>query len=213
VDLRGHGASPRLRGGEGLADLAADVHETVVELLGPDTRTDVLLGHSLGALTAAKLGETHPDLVRRLALEDPPAGSNDPEVTAREVEEAAARARQVPEALTTELAAENPSWAREDVENNVADLRDCDAGGLAVLRRHGLRWNLAALVGATETPTLLMLSAEERGSALAEPERAAVANSLRRGTVEEFDAGHCIHRDDFDRYVRLLGNWLGGPGA
>jgi hypothetical protein len=57
------------------------------------------------------------------------------------------------------------------------------------------------------------MGSEERGSALSASERMAVAGSLRRGTVEEFDAGHGIHRDDFEGYVRLQGGWLGAPGA
>jgi hypothetical protein len=60
---------------------------------------------------------------------------------------------------------------------------------------------------------LLVLGSEARGSALPEPERAAVADALRRGTVEAFDAGHGVHRDDFEGYVRLLRNWLDSTKA
>ncbi|MFL6009683.1 MAG: alpha/beta hydrolase, partial [Rubrobacteraceae bacterium] len=69
VDLRGHGASPRMRGDESLGDLARDVHETVLEGVG---KVDVLLGHSLGALVALKLCESHSEPARRLVLEEPP---------------------------------------------------------------------------------------------------------------------------------------------
>lgn len=79
--------------------------------------------------------------------------------------------------------------------------------------RDGLRFDLAEMARSVEVPTLLVLGSEELGSALPEPERAAVAGSLRRGTVEAFEAGHSIHRDDFERYVGLLGGWLEGPGA
>jgi hypothetical protein len=36
---------------------------------------------------------------------------------------------------------------------------------------------------------------------------------LRRGITKEFNAGHGVHRDDFEGYVRLLAGWLGEPGA
>ncbi|HET9292413.1 MAG TPA: alpha/beta fold hydrolase, partial [Actinomycetes bacterium] len=49
VDLRGHGASPRTVAGLALADLAADVAETVQ---GP---VELLVGHSLGALVSLEL--------------------------------------------------------------------------------------------------------------------------------------------------------------
>ena len=67
-----------MRGGEGLGDLADDVYETVTELLGSGASVDVLVGHSLGALTAMRLCEDVADLTRRLVLEDPPSGGNDP---------------------------------------------------------------------------------------------------------------------------------------
>ena len=213
VDLRGHGTSPKMLGGEQLGDLAEDVHETVSELLDPGERIDVVLGHSLGALTALGFCGLYGDLVRRVILEDPPGSeSADAEATARVVEEAAARASEAPDALVRELIAENPSWAEEDCERAVLSLRECDACSVAAMRR-GLRWNLAGLTGFVEVPALLVLGSGERGSGLPEPERSAVAGVLRRGTVEVLDAAHFVHRDDFEGYVRLLGGWLGEPGA
>jgi pimeloyl-ACP methyl ester carboxylesterase len=69
------------------------------------------------------------------------------------------------------------------------------------------------MIRSVSVPTLLVLGSEERGSMLPDPERAAVARSLRRGTVEQLDAGHGVHRDDFEGYVKVLGNWLGAPRA
>jgi hypothetical protein len=45
---------------------------------------------------------------------------------------------------------------------------------------------------------------------LASERAAAVANMLRQGSIEELEAGHNIHRDDFEGYVGVLGDWLGG---
>lgn len=122
-----------MRGDEELGDLAADVRETVTDLLGSGARLDVLLGHSLGALTAMKLCEDRPNLARRLVLEDPPPGGNDPDETARELEEGASRASEDPRAFAREMLSENPSWAERDATNSVAGLRKCDAGALANL--------------------------------------------------------------------------------
>jgi pimeloyl-ACP methyl ester carboxylesterase len=200
-------------GDEELGDLAADVYETVTDLLEPGTRVDVLLGHSLGALTAMKLCADRPDLAHRLVLEDPPSGGNDPSETAREVREGAARAHEDPRALAREMLSENPSWAEEDATNSVAGLRNCDAGVLARFRRDGLRWDLVALACAIPVPTLLLLGDEALGSGLPAGERAAVASALRRSSIEELGAGHNVHRDDFEGYVRVLGGWLGRPRA
>ena len=211
VDLRGHGESPRLSGDEGLAELAGDVQKTVSELLDPGDRIDLLLGHSLGALTALELCGRYGDLARRVVLEDPPGSeSTNPEETAREMEGAAARAGEDAEGLRREMMEENPSWAEEDAAYAVAGLLECDPRALIALR-HALRWDLAGLVGSLGVPVLLVLGSEGRGSALPEPERATVAGALRRGAVRELDAGHNVHRDDFDGYVRALDSWLGEP--
>lgn len=209
VDLRGHGASPRMQGDEALDDLARDVHETVFEERG---KADVLLGHSLGALVVLKLCEDYGEPARRLVLEDPPGSeSTDSAEVARETLAAAVLARGSPEEALRRYLAENPALAEEDARNSVAGLLDCDADKVAAFLRSGLRYDLAELVGSVEVPTLLVLGSEESGSMLPAPERAVVAGSLRQGAVEEFDAGHGVHRDDFEGYVRSLGDWLGEP--
>jgi pimeloyl-ACP methyl ester carboxylesterase len=211
VDLRGHGASPGMQGDERLDDLAADLHETVFEETGA---VDVLLGHSLGALVALKLCESHSEPVRRLVLEEPPGSrSTDFGEVAREALAGAVLARGSPEEAEQLFLAENPTWPREDARNSVAGLLDCDAGPVAGFLRDGLRYDLAEMVPSDSILTLLVLGSEEHGSMLPAPERAAVAGSLRWGTTKEFNAGHGVHRDDFEGYVRLLAGWLGEPGA
>ena len=212
VDLRGHGKSPRMFGGEGLADLAADLYETVTPLLGPGERIDVLLGHSLGALTALKVATEHPGLVRRLVLEDPPdseAGSVGFDGVAREVESGVAFTKGDPDDAARKLRADNPSWTDEDVANDVAGDLDCDAQPVADMVRDSLGLDLPTTFETLETPTLLVLGSEDGGSVMLEPERGAAVKELRRGNVETFRTGHNVHRDDFAGYVDLLGRWLG----
>lgn len=201
-----------MSGGEGLHDLAADVRETVAPLLGPGERIDVLLGHSLGALTSLQLSVEHPELVRRLVLEDPPDSSGGPrgfEGIAQGVESGVEEARRDPDAVTLRVREENPAWADEDAATDVAGDLACDAGPVAEMVRSGLRPDPAAMIGALEIPTLLMLGSEDRGSVMLEPDRTAVVSALGRGVVAAFDTSHCIHRDDFEGYVDLLGRWLG----
>lgn len=213
VDLRGHGDSPRATYGLTLDDLTRDLYETALGLLGAEERIDVLLGHSLGALTALELWAEHGDLVERLILEEPPGSENsDFDEVASMVESDVARAQEAPQEVKREQLEENPSWTEEDAANNVASLRDCDARPVAEMLRKDLRYDLSALVGPVEVPTLLILASEAQGSALPEPERTNVENALRRGTVEMFDTGHGVHREAFEDYVRLLGNWLREPG-
>ncbi len=201
-----------MRGGEDLDDLAADVYETV---FGSAAGTaDVLLGYSLGALVVLRLCENHGETARRLVLEEPPGSeATDFGEVARETRASAVLTSGSPEAAVRRNLAENPAWDEEDARNSVAGMLDCDAIPTAGLLRNGLGYDLAAMIGSVSVPTLLVLGSEERGSMLPQPERAAVARSLRLGTVEGLDAGHGVHRDDFEGYVRVLGSWLGAPGA
>jgi pimeloyl-ACP methyl ester carboxylesterase len=209
VDLRGHGASPRMQGDEELGDLAADVYGTVLEEVGT---ADVLLGHSLGALVALKLCEDYGEPARRLVLEDPPGSeSTDFGEVAREAQAGAVLARGSSEEAVRRNLIENPAWAEEDARNSVAGILDCDADTVAGFLRDGLRYDLAEMVHSVSIPALLVVGSEERGAMLPDPERAIVAGALRRGTTKEFDAGHGVHRDDFEGYVELLGGWLGEP--
>ncbi|CAN5227302.1 alpha/beta hydrolase [soil metagenome] len=207
VELRGHGGSPRAAEDLGLEDLAEDLYESVAGL--PGERVDVLLGHSLGALAALELCRRRGDLVGRLVLEEPAGSeSTDFDEIARGVEADAARARESPEAFEREQLAENPLWSEEDSAANAESLRECDAGPVAAMLRKGLRYDLEKLVGSVEVPALLILGSEVRGSALPKPERTSVAGALSRGRTEVFDAGHGVHRDDYEGYVRLLEDWL-----
>jgi pimeloyl-ACP methyl ester carboxylesterase len=209
VNLRGHGDSPRATHGLTLDDLTEDLYETTQGLFRAMEKIDMLLGHSLGALTALKLYKEHGVLIERLVLEEPPGSeSSDFEEIASMVESDVARAREAPDEMKREQLEENPSWTEEDAENNVVSLRDCDAGPVAEMVRNDLRYDLSALVGSVEVPTLLVLASEAQGSALPEPERTAVENVLRHGTVEVFETGHSVHRENFEGYVRLLGDWL-----
>ncbi len=142
-------------------------------------------------------------------MKSPPGSeSSDFEEIASMVESDVVRAREAPDEMKREQLEENPSWTEEDAENNVVSLRYCNAGPVAEMIRNDLRYDLSALVGSVEVPTLLILASEAQGSALPEPERTAVENVLRHGTVEVFDTGHSVHRENFAGYIRLLGGWL-----
>jgi pimeloyl-ACP methyl ester carboxylesterase len=197
VDLRGHGSSAGATPETTLADLAADVRETV------DGRVD-LVGHSLGALVALAFAGAYPDGVRRLVLEDPPSTDVRLDAVADDVLAAVARARAEPERFRAEVRAENPSWPEEDVENELLGHQECEAEPVSALIRR-LRFDLLELLAAVRAPTLLVAGREERESRLTGDVRATAF-----GLVEsvEHDAGHVVHRDDFDGYVRTLAAFL-----
>ncbi|MBN1440001.1 MAG: alpha/beta hydrolase [Anaerolineales bacterium] len=67
-DARAHGRSERMRPGDAV-DLASDA-AGIIRALG--LKRPVVVGHSMGAMTAFQAGVRFPELVRALVLEDPP---------------------------------------------------------------------------------------------------------------------------------------------
>jgi len=68
-DLRGHGESDRAPGEYDLAHFTADIEGFVEQVVGQPA---VVAGHSLGAMVAAHLASSRPDLVDGAFLIDPP---------------------------------------------------------------------------------------------------------------------------------------------
>ena len=206
VDLRGHGASPRMQGDEGLDDLAADLHETVLEEPGT---VDVLLGHSLGALVAMKPVES-PRTGAAAGAEEPPGSSS---TTSGRWRVRRWQALSLPGDLPKRRC--SFSWLRTPPGpgrtrgtaspgcSTAARVRSPGFGtGCATTWR---RWSApsryppCSCSGARSTAPCCQPRARGRGWLAA------------AGTTKEFDAGHGVHRDDFEGYVRLLAGWLGEP--
>jgi esterase len=69
LDFRGHGRSGRAPGRYQPADYVSDAVAALEQLAnGPA----IVIGHSLGGVTAAALSQHRPELVRAMVLEDPP---------------------------------------------------------------------------------------------------------------------------------------------
>ncbi len=85
MDLRGHGLSDRAPGGYVIDAYARDA-EVVLEALG---RPAVVVGHSLGAVTAWTVAQRRRDLVVAALLEDPPLYFGEPEEFAGQAPERA----------------------------------------------------------------------------------------------------------------------------
>jgi pimeloyl-ACP methyl ester carboxylesterase len=211
VDLRGHGASPRAADGMSIADLAAEVAETVApEAGGGLDGVELLVGHSLGALVALELVGLRPGLTRRLVLEDPPGeGSTDWAVLADEIEVDARRALDAPDALRRQLEAENPGWPPGEAERRVADWVDCDGPAVAGALRTGFSFDLEAMLNAVEVPTLMLLAEEALGSLLVGLDREVAVAALANGTIMVLPAGHSVHREALDAWLAAVDAWLG----
>jgi pimeloyl-ACP methyl ester carboxylesterase len=226
VDLRGHGRSPRGFEGIGLADLAADVAETVRAEAGqppgapPEGGRDgeplvgLLVGHSLGALTAMTLLAAEPSFARLVVLEDPPCQEAvDWPAEADRVGRDAHLARTDPDALRAELRAPPDSLSERDAEHKINCLLALDVETLQAVLRSGMVFDVAALARKVTVPALLFLGEPQRGSLLFGEPRAATATGLAQGWTEVVPAGHSIHRDAHESFMRRLDAWLDRVGG
>lgn len=195
LDQRGHGLAdhggPFTRA-EFVADAAA-----VIDRLGSDPV--VVLGHSLGGITAYQLAARHPERVRALIIEDVGAVMRRPEVLhpvldvrgwprfapTREAFAEAIRAHGVPDVdyfLRSAVAGEQ-GWRL---------LFDYDE--MMAVQRHGLGDWWSDWLGST-CPALLLHG--RRSTLLCTEMAHQMVRRRRRTQLVEFpDAGHWIHDDD-----------------
>jgi N-formylmaleamate deformylase len=209
-DARGHGLSARLKEDFTLNDLAADV---VGVLDGLGVAQAVLLGHSMGASTAARVAALHPDRVSRVVLEDPPWRSTKPETVytpnpfetfVRDFQNATAE-----EQLSLALSS-NPDWNHEEIPLWAKSKAQVD---LASFRsQHNIPGpNWRDDVSGLRCPSTL-ITGEATLGAIVTPDIAKEAEKLcsTLRTVYIAGAGHNIRREQGDTY---LGAVLSGLNA
>jgi pimeloyl-ACP methyl ester carboxylesterase len=197
LDLAAHGGN-RLDG-----PLTADalIDSVTTQVAGP---VDLLVGHSMGAATAISTVTRHPGFARAVVLEDPPGGiDRSSEELARGVELDAEIARLDRDRLVRRSRTDHPTWAPEDVEQDVRGIEEADATAVAAGLRTGLRgWDIPALVAAVDAPVLVLAAPDTSGqdpdrpgSALTGAVRAGVRAALPADRFVELPGGHCLHRD------------------
>lgn len=209
-DMAGHGDAPPV-GGPLTMDALVDRLTSAVP--GP---VDLLIGHSLGAITAISAADRDLGLARAIVLEDPPGGDRvDPLVLAAGIEKDSAIARDDRDRLVRRSREANPTWADTDVEEDVHGVEAADVRAVAAGLRGGLRaWDVPAMVGrvtAGGVPVLLLAAADsggtfgERGaSALTGDARSGVRAALPADRFVELPGGHCLHRDHPDRWLAAV---------
>jgi pimeloyl-ACP methyl ester carboxylesterase len=147
-DFRGHGRSDQAPGTYRIEDYASDVH-AVLEHIG---RAAVLVGHSLGGITAAYVAAKDHQLVKAIFLEDPPLFLGEPEAWNATpfpklfpaIRDAAIQMREAGEPVEAyvELMAAAPSPAGGITSDHVAP-RDLAWRGEALSRMDPTAWDTA----------------------------------------------------------------------
>ena len=215
VDNRNHGESSAAVGS--CADMADDIAAVITELgLAPTA----VVGHSLGAATAADLGARHPGLVRRLVLEDPPWRRHRPVAgktgASGKTEMTDTRRRDLQAFIDSfaglshdEIVAmgrsQHPGWHERDFPAWALSKQQVRAEAIESIRFHP--W--AEIVPQLTCPTLLVHGDVDLGGIIGPDvaEEIAALNPLV-STAAIDGAGHNVRREGFEAYLEQLGAFL-----
>jgi pimeloyl-ACP methyl ester carboxylesterase len=207
LDLPGHGRMPRLARPLDLDTLVESVSD---RLQGP---VDLLIGHSLGAIIALALASWRPAAARALVLEEPPGPCGaDPAALADDLTADAELVHADRDWLMRRERQANPRWAVEDIEYAVDGIAAADAAAIVAGLHGPLRWDPAALLPLVRVPVLVLAAPDappasfstDGATALRGADRAAVRALLPPDHFVVLDGGHCLHRDQPERWLRAV---------
>lgn len=193
-DLRGHGASPA---GDSLSIEA--YRDDVLQLGGG---WDLLVGHSLGGAIAGAIVEVDPGFTRRVVYEDPAA---DWELASEFIMESDG---QIGLATAADVAAEHPAWHFNDVKYKVEALHACRPDVETRTIADVVPRDIWSVMMDADLPSLVIAADPEVGSLVsAEQEAQAVGRRLR--VVRVVGAGHSVHRDAPEDFMKLVTEFVG----
>lgn len=215
VDARGHGRSDAPKRGYGPAFHAKDLAAIIKQL---KLKRPIILGHSMGAMSALTFAASYPKVPRAILLEDPPLRWMSEEAETEEMTAWRAGTRTWMNSLKRkthkDLVAEQhesmPHWKDVVVERwaeskqrfslNVSEVFDAK-------NDKSLDWQ--TLIPHVSCPTLL-ITADPAYGALVTPERVAALQSLipQLKTVNIPAAGHSIRHDQFEKYLNAVKTFL-----
>jgi N-formylmaleamate deformylase len=213
LDARGHGQSAAPTTGYNLEALADDV-AGVISALG--LKQPAVVGHSLGAMTAAELAARHPELARCIVLEDPPWIYSDqaPEEWAAVIDSfrsSAVAFRAMTSAQVAEQARRtNPRmvlWDKADVAGWVEANQRVSLLVMDDMRSHPHDWRSA--VAHIACPALLLAGDPAKGG-FCPPDVVREVRALNPTivVVEIASAGHQLRREALGEYIDAVRSFL-----
>lgn len=214
-DARGHGLSEKPEKEYSASLDAADISQLIQALkLAPV----IVIGHSMGANTAATLAATYPHLIRAIILEDPPwRDRNDPALIrtdeqAAEIRESWYRQLQAQVAKDpTEIDAlgrkQNPLWHEEDFPSWVESKLQVSPNVVNMITANNQDW--AKVIGKIQCPMLLIIGNVNKGGIVSKDKAQDLSHLNKSMQVTCIkDAGHNIHRENFTEFIRRVRTFL-----
>jgi pimeloyl-ACP methyl ester carboxylesterase len=214
-DARGHGFSEAPEHGYTPTDQATDLKE-LINALG--LHKPLILGHSMGAVTALTLAGMFPDLPAAILLEDPPAWwyqgglppFRPPEELAKMRADFSQRKERSREDLIAEQRRATPAWSDAELEPWADSKLELSLNIIEVFEPFiptSVDW--ATILPRITCPPLL-ITADVDKWAIVSREGAAELKAIlpQLEAVHIPNAGHCIHRDQMDIYMTVVRAFL-----
>jgi N-formylmaleamate deformylase len=214
VDMRGHGKSDAPVDGYNMTNLAEDLAR-FIQALG--LSKPLVLGHSMGAITALTMAGLFPDLPRAILLEDPPAfwmvKTTDPNPFAGHnpmLEWLVSNKRKTHDDLLAEVRTNNPGWAEAELEPWINSKHRYSPNINAMTRLSDvISLDYSNLLKKVACPALLICADPERGAILTEKDVAALKVLIPQvKSVRITGAGHNIRRDQFKPYLSTVDQFI-----
>lgn len=208
-DAYGHGKSSRVDA-EKRFDLIADLNDLID---GLKLEKPGVIGHSMGAITAAGFAAQYPEKLRALVLEDPPWKDN--ESVPQDNDQARSSELQTWKTmiseekkltlkqLQTKKKKESPNWEEAILPEWAQSKHDFDPVFFDHLNINLMDWR--EMVKAINAPTLIVTGDVELG-ALITPSIGVVAIQLMdKGEFGHISgAGHCIRYEQYQPYLSMV---------
>jgi N-formylmaleamate deformylase len=171
-----------------------------------------MIGHSMGANTAAVLASTFPELVSAVVLEDPPwrDSPDSGSVAAHAAERAKQSSEQKkmsPEEFLQAGKTENPTWRDEEFEPWIEAKYQVSQNVFSYMTQGNVNWRGA--VEKIQCPTLMLTADPELGARIT-PEVAAKVRAANPNIeiVNIPGAGHNIRREQLSAYLDAVQAFL-----
>jgi N-formylmaleamate deformylase len=210
IDGRGHGLSDAPETGYDYEQQAHDV-AAVIKQLG--LKSTVVMGHSMGANTAAILAVTFPDLVKALILEDPPwqAQEQSNETRALWSEQLRGNIESYHERSEAELMdlclKFHPAWETGEIQMWARSKKQVRIEVARISDTPRPRWQ--DFVSKISCPVLLLIGDTHRGGLVSDDVAAQAARAMKKCYVMHVPgAGHNIRRDQFDPFFEAVSTFL-----
>ncbi len=204
-DAYGHGKSDRIDPSKRF-DLSEDLFDLITAL---KLEKPAVIGHSMGAATAAGFAAAHPDQLSALILEDPPWSDQklDDKLLNNTMQEWKKRNLSAKEKSVKQLIKlkkkEPPKWeetileawaqAKHDVDPTIFDEYP--------LKRTGWR----SLAKKITVPTLIIAGDHDLGAIVTLPLGIEAINLLKHGEFGHISqAGHCVRYEQYGPYLTMV---------